>query len=206
VKKGESRGLNLTFVSNFFKAQIEANKVVQYSLLADWRRSGRAPVHAPIDLVGTIRPELDALQATLIVELRETTAIRASTTCPADVAKAVGKYVLVHKQSFGSLQAMALDRALAATCTLPKLRGNAPSNIQPGAITRKTRTTRRNFNCQTKGFHLAKNRKAVCLQRSCRRRIQSGHQPHVLALRPSMGLTPAKAPMWSAEADIDPVQ
>jgi hypothetical protein len=25
-------------LSNFFKAQVEANKVIQYSLLADWRR------------------------------------------------------------------------------------------------------------------------------------------------------------------------
>jgi chorismate mutase len=49
VRDGDSRGLDPTSVSNFFKAQIEANKVIQHSLLADWRRSGRAPAHAPID-------------------------------------------------------------------------------------------------------------------------------------------------------------
>ena len=41
VKDGESVGLEPASVANFFRAQIEANKVVQYSLLADWRRSGK---------------------------------------------------------------------------------------------------------------------------------------------------------------------
>jgi chorismate mutase len=118
VRDGVSRGLNPTSVSNFFKAQIEANKVIQYSLLADWRRSGRAPAHAPIDLVATIRAELDRVQTALIAELADTVAIRASTTCRADVAKAIGKYILEHKHEVGSLQSIALDRTLAASCTL----------------------------------------------------------------------------------------
>ena len=105
-------------VSNFFKAQIEANKVIQYSLLADWRRAGRAPAHSPIDLVATIRPELDQVQTALIAELADTAAIRASATCSADIAKAVGKYVVARKHDVGSLQVIALDRALAAACTL----------------------------------------------------------------------------------------
>ena len=117
VRDGVSRGLDPTSVSNFFKAQIEANKVIQYSLLADWRRAGRAPPQAPIDLVATIRPELDQVQAALIAELADTAAIRAGTTCRDDVAKAIGKYVLVHKHEVGPLQLIALDRALAASCT-----------------------------------------------------------------------------------------
>jgi len=43
VKDGQSRGLDPTFVSHFFTAQIEANKLVQYVLLADWHRVGIAP-------------------------------------------------------------------------------------------------------------------------------------------------------------------
>jgi chorismate mutase len=117
VRDGVSRGLDPASVSNFFKAQIEANKVIQYSLLADWRRSGRAPAHAPIDLVATIRPELDSVQTALIAELADTAAIRASTTCRADVAKAIGKYTLEHKHEGEPLQSIALDRALAASCT-----------------------------------------------------------------------------------------
>jgi chorismate mutase len=80
VKDGNARGLDPTSVSNFFKAQIEANKVIQYSLLADWRRSGSTPAHATIDLVATIRPELDRVQTALIAELADTVAIRASAT------------------------------------------------------------------------------------------------------------------------------
>jgi chorismate mutase len=86
-------------------------------LLADWRRSGKAPAHTPINLVATVRPQLDQVQKTLIEELKDTAAVRESTTCPVDVAKAVGKYVSDHKHGVGSLEAMALDRAMAATCT-----------------------------------------------------------------------------------------
>jgi chorismate mutase len=118
VRDGNSRGLDQISVSTFFKAQIEANKVIQYSLLADWRRSGRAPGHVPMNLVATIRPELDRLQTAPIAELADTVAIRASTTCRANVAKATGKYVLDHKHEVGPLKSIALDRALAASCTL----------------------------------------------------------------------------------------
>jgi chorismate mutase len=78
IKDGESRGLDRTSVSHFFSAQIEANKLVQYMLLADWNR--------------------------------------ASATCHADTAKAVGTYLAGHKHDAGSLQEIALDRAMAATC------------------------------------------------------------------------------------------
>jgi chorismate mutase len=118
VKDGQSTGLDPISVSNFFKAQIEANKIVQYSLLADWHRSGKVPAHAPVNLVATIRPKLDQVQTALIAELADTAAIRASAACSADVAKAVGKYVVAHKHGIGPLQVIALDRALAAACTL----------------------------------------------------------------------------------------
>jgi len=59
TKAGQVRGLDPTSMSNFLSAQIKANKLVQYSLFADWRRVGKAPDHAPVDLAGTIRPQLD---------------------------------------------------------------------------------------------------------------------------------------------------
>jgi chorismate mutase len=117
VKYGESRGLDQTFVSNFFRAQIEANKVIQYSLLADWQRAGMAPDHRPVDLATAIRPALDRLQIELVRELADTAAIRSSAGCRTDVAKAVGRYMAAHKHDAGPVQAIALDRALAATCT-----------------------------------------------------------------------------------------
>jgi chorismate mutase len=118
AKDGESRGLNRTAVSNFFRAQIEANKLIQYSLLAEWHRVGNAPAHEPVDLAGSIRPQLDHLETTLIAELAETSDIRSGASCRDVVAKAVGKYVSAHKRSFSPLKTVALDRAMAAACTL----------------------------------------------------------------------------------------
>jgi len=116
VKEGELRGLDKASVSNFFKAQMKANKLVQYSLLAEWRRAGKVPDHTPVNLAGTIRPELDQVQRALIAELAETVVIRAGASCQTDTAKAVGKYVSAHKDSFSVPEAIALDRAMAATC------------------------------------------------------------------------------------------
>lgn len=115
VKMGESKGLDEASVAYFIRAQIEASKVVQYSLLADWRRAGKAPNHEPINLVETIRPELDRLQMTLITELADTKVIRSNKPCLPEVAEAVGKYVSAHHLE--PLQAIALDRAMAAACT-----------------------------------------------------------------------------------------
>ena len=116
TKAGQSRGLDPTSVANFFRAQIEANKLVQYSLLAGWRRAGKPPDHTPVDLASKIRPELDEVDKTLIAELEESTAIRGSASCRMDIAKTVGKYVSTHETTLGPLQAIALDRALATAC------------------------------------------------------------------------------------------
>ncbi len=117
VKDGEAKGLDPAFVENFFKAQIEANKVVQYSFLSTWQRLGAVPAHAPVNLVKEIRPELDEIQKQLIVELADTATARASKTCHADVAKSVGAYLQAQKLKTNSLQGIALDRAMAAACT-----------------------------------------------------------------------------------------
>jgi len=119
TKAGQSRGLDPTSVSKFFRAQIEANKLVQYSLLAEWRREGRAPDHTPVDLASTIRPELDEVDKALVAELEESKVIRASASCRTDIAKAAGKYASAHKKQFGPLNAIALDRALATACIGP---------------------------------------------------------------------------------------
>jgi chorismate mutase len=118
VKDGVAKGLNEASVSNFFSAQIEANKFVQYALLADWYRAGKAPEHALVDLVKDIRPQLDEVQKSLIAELVNTVEIRKSKTCRADIAKAVGKYVSTHMQGSDPITAATLDRALAGACVL----------------------------------------------------------------------------------------
>jgi chorismate mutase len=116
VEAGEARGLDEASVTAFFRAQIEANKIVQYSLLADWRRHGDAPVHTPISSMSSVRSELDQIQTLLIAELADTAAIRARASCRADIATAVGTYLSKHKQDGGQLRAIALDRALGAAC------------------------------------------------------------------------------------------
>lgn len=117
VKEGIEKGMDEASVSNFFNAQIEANKFVQYSLLADWYRAGKAPEHAPVDLVKSIRPRLDAVQKSLIAELVDTFEVRKSRSCRADIAKAIGKYLSAHAQDDGGpITAATFDRALAGAC------------------------------------------------------------------------------------------
>jgi chorismate mutase len=116
VEAGEARELDEASVTAFFRAQIEANKIVQYSLLADWRRRGNAPVHAPIISMSAVRSELDQIQTLLIAELADTRTLRARATCRADIATAVGTYLSRQKPEAGPLQAIALDRALGAAC------------------------------------------------------------------------------------------
>ena len=77
-------------MSNFFTAQIEANKLAQYSLLSEWRREGRVPDHTPVDLASTIRAKLDEVDKALIAELKESKVIRASASCRTEIARAAG--------------------------------------------------------------------------------------------------------------------
>ena len=118
MKDGAAKGLDAESVSAFFTAQIEANKMIQYALLSNWYRADKAPDHAPVDLVKEIRPQLDAVQKSLIVELVDTMTVRRSKTCRSDVAKAVGKYVSKHPHGDDLIDAAALDRALACVCVM----------------------------------------------------------------------------------------
>lgn len=118
TKAGEAMGLDREDVTNFFRAQIEANKLVQYALLAEWHRAGKAPTHKPIDLKDTIRPELDQLETELLKELARTKELRAGSTCSTEVAEETGRYVSTNKGNFKEVEAIALDRAMAQTCQL----------------------------------------------------------------------------------------
>jgi len=97
VKAAPQRGLDESFVANFFRGQIEANKTVQYVLLADWHRVGRAPVHSPINLGATVRPQLDALEREILDNLKNVSDIRESPKCQAVLATATGVYLKKQK-------------------------------------------------------------------------------------------------------------
>jgi chorismate mutase len=116
VKDGAGAGLESAQVEGFFKAQIEANKLIQYSLLAEWQRQGQAPEQAGANLVKEIRPQLDEIEKQLIEELKQSAGARSAKTCPADVAKAVAEYLDSRKLKTDSREGAALDRAMASAC------------------------------------------------------------------------------------------
>jgi chorismate mutase len=116
VTEGKTEGLDPAVVSKFFRAQIEANKTVQSSLLSTWHRVGNAPDHQTKDLTTTIRPQLDEIQKELIEELVSTAPIRASSACRLDLGKAVSGYLTTNQLSAADVQATALKQSLAAFC------------------------------------------------------------------------------------------
>jgi chorismate mutase len=64
-----SHGLPPQRAEAFFADQIEANKLVQYTLLSQWHRRGSAPETQRRDLQQEIRPQLDELQGVLLKQL-----------------------------------------------------------------------------------------------------------------------------------------
>ncbi|MGY2200700.1 chorismate mutase [Pseudomonas gingeri] len=69
-------------IGEFVAAQIEANKLVQYALLAEWRAAGKAPVIPRPDLVTQIRPALDQLQTRLLQHYAAFAPYRQDPQCP----------------------------------------------------------------------------------------------------------------------------
>lgn len=97
-------------VEQFFSAQIEANKLVQYAHLSDWHAQGKAPNDPRPDLVGLIRPQLDLLQTRLLQQLADFTPYRNDPHCPSWLAKANKAATQV------PLRELALVRATAELC------------------------------------------------------------------------------------------
>ncbi|MCV9920053.1 chorismate mutase [Pseudomonas sp. BT-42-2] len=72
----------------FFADQMEANKLLQYALLSQWRLDGEAPDLPRQDLQSKIRPRLDVLQDDLLRNLAQFRHNR-SAQCPEQVASAL---------------------------------------------------------------------------------------------------------------------
>lgn len=64
-------GLDPAFVREFFRAQIEASKIIQRARFAEWKDRNQPPFRDPPDLRGKIRPALDALTPQLMRALAE---------------------------------------------------------------------------------------------------------------------------------------
>ena len=94
----------------FFSAQIEANKLVQYTHLSDWQFQGKAPDDPRPDLVKQIRPQLDELQKRLLQQLADFTPQRTDPQCPQWLAESV------HEPLNDPLRQLAMIRATAELC------------------------------------------------------------------------------------------
>jgi chorismate mutase len=114
ANQAAAQGLSRAFAVRFFSDQIEANKVVQYGLLSNWRRAGKAPDEPRPNLVEDIRPRLDRLQADFIQQLVATQGLRKEKDCPTRIARASSLYAAEHH--LDALYVVAFDRALARVC------------------------------------------------------------------------------------------
>lgn len=93
----------------FFSDQIEANKLVQYTLIDRWNALGSQPTSTSRDLVHELRPRLDTLQATLLDELRRFDLLDMR-DCPKKLASAL------QQRTNDPLRHIALVRATAQLC------------------------------------------------------------------------------------------
>ncbi|MGE1094882.1 chorismate mutase [Pseudomonas zeae] len=104
------RQLDAEDVAQLIAAQMEANKLVQYGLLAQWQASGAAPDTPRPDLGKQIRPRLDELQTRLLQQYADFAPYRHDANCPVWLAKA--RIGLAHD----ALHELALTRATGELC------------------------------------------------------------------------------------------
>ncbi|MDY7550690.1 chorismate mutase [Pseudomonas veronii] len=110
VAQAPSYKLDPVAAGQFFSAQIEANKLVQYAHLSDWQFQGKAPDDPRPDLVKQIRPQLDQLQKRLLQQLADFSPQRTDPQCPQWLAEAV------HEPLNEPMQQLAMIRATAELC------------------------------------------------------------------------------------------
>ncbi|MFJ1761664.1 gamma subclass chorismate mutase AroQ [Amycolatopsis sp. NPDC088138] len=109
-------GLDPADAVRFFRAQVEASKVVQRGLHARWAAH---PSEIPADRpdLSELRPVIDRLNTGLLTELAATLPARAARSCSQRQLLAARVADVVHR--FDALHARALGEAISATC-LPR--------------------------------------------------------------------------------------
>lgn len=110
------RKLDPEDVAQLLAAQMEANKLVQYGLLAQWQAVGAAPDTQRPDLARQIRPQLDELQTRLLQQYADFTPYRQDPNCPAWLAEARSGLTK------DALHELALTRATGELCVRAKAR------------------------------------------------------------------------------------
>ena len=109
-KMAVDRKLNPDEIAELIAAQVEANKLVQYGLLAQWQAAGKAPDTPRPDLAKQIRPRLDELQNRLLQHYADFAPYRKDPNCAQWLAKA--RSALIKDQLHGQ----ALIRATGDLC------------------------------------------------------------------------------------------
>ncbi|WP_225422587.1 gamma subclass chorismate mutase AroQ [Pseudomonas huaxiensis] len=102
-------GLSEQRADGFFDDQIEANKLLQYSVLARWLADGGAPPIPRMHLATQIRPRLDALQDELLEKLAALDRER-----PVHCARMTSR--LIEQRKLSPQRNLALIRASAHLC------------------------------------------------------------------------------------------
>ncbi|POA43425.1 chorismate mutase AroQ, gamma subclass [Pseudomonas sp. MPR-ANC1] len=104
------RKLDPEDVAQLIAAQMEANKLVQYGLLAQWQAAGKAPDTPRPDLGKQIRPRLDELQNRLLQQYADFAPYHRDPNCSVWLAEA--RNGLAHD----ALHELALVRATGELC------------------------------------------------------------------------------------------
>jgi cyclohexadienyl dehydratase len=87
VKQGATLGLPDRWVETVFRAQIEASKIVQRELFAQWTAQHAGKFDDAPDLARTVRPELDRITTQILRSLADN---QAALTNPARQAEVAG--------------------------------------------------------------------------------------------------------------------
>ncbi|RAU47993.1 MULTISPECIES: chorismate mutase [unclassified Pseudomonas] len=109
-QQAEGYAITKKDAAQFMAAQIEANKLVQYGLLAMWHADGKAPATQRPDLTSQIRPRLDKLQMALLQQYAKFSPQRTDPACHAWLSQAIPLLAA------DGLHEMALIRATGELC------------------------------------------------------------------------------------------
>ncbi len=109
-------GVDRALVQEFFKDQIEANKLIQYGLHEYWRNNpAAAPMQGP-DL-DQVRVEINRINAGMLTAIREYQPLLSESRCAAAVARAHSQ--VAENMKLDELHKKGLRRALQGLCATP---------------------------------------------------------------------------------------
>ncbi len=112
-RRAVANGIDRDYAHAFFADQIEASKIMQNTLFANWRAT-RPPEGTPPDLATTTRPQFDKLTQSMIAALGRVAPLRDAPDCQARVARSVANWKTLTR--YDSRQTPALDAALSHVC------------------------------------------------------------------------------------------